>query len=389
MTDPVKAIQTVKHRLARLAAMQTLTALLPPALVLAGAALGLRTLGFHTWERLGFMLSRRSESDLQAGLLAAAALGVIASAVIAWFSFRRSNDSIQAAEQIDRKLGCREEVLTLATMAEDGASSLRSPLFPVLWRRAAEYLDKLDPIRRVFPFQRRTAAKAGLVPERLYNGSAGDGNHCFARRQPSAAGRRGRGRFASWRGRSPTAARTRKPATLADKLQAVADMLEDPKVPPEIKLEQLASAERELKAQQERRQQQRQQDAAGKSEQARPRAIRVRAPARVKKDRVRVRKAPARVRKVRQDGSGKGSGQGADSGTGERREGRKSARASAQGHLEGPGATGSGSRQAQLRASARTPAAKRDGRPDPVSARHGQPRKREESPRPGPHQGGQ
>jgi len=98
VTDPVKVIQTVKHRLARLAALQTLTALLPPALVLAGAALCLPTLGFHTWERLGFILSARSEWHLQTALLAAAGLDVIASAVIAARSLARSasaNSSIR------------------------------------------------------------------------------------------------------------------------------------------------------------------------------------------------------------------------------------------------------------------------------------------------------
>jgi hypothetical protein len=267
VTDPVKAIQTVKHRLARLAALQTLTALLPPALVLAGAALCLRTLGLHTWERLGFILSARSESYLQTGLLGAAGLGVIASAVIAWRSFRRSNDSITAAELIDRKLGCREEVLTLATMAGDAASSLRSPLFPVLWRRAAEYMDKLNPVRRVFPFRAGPPLKQALFLSVCTLALLVTGITVLlaANHPPLGAEARHIRQLAREIANSAAGAET---SDVADKLKAVADTLEDPKVPPEVKLEQLASAERELKRQQERRQQQRQQDAAGKSEEA-------------------------------------------------------------------------------------------------------------------------
>lgn len=265
MTDPVKAIQTVKHRLARLAALQTLTALLPPVMVLAAAGLGLRTLGIHTWERLGLMLSRQSESHLQTGLLATAALGVIASVVLAGLSFRRRNDLLQAAELIDRKLGCREEVLTLATMAGGAGTALRSPLFPVLWRRASEYMDKLNPLRRAFPFRAGPPLRQALFLSvcTLALLITGITVLLAANHPPLGAEARQIRKLAREIANTGADAGTRE---LADRLHAVADTLEDPKVPPEIKLEQLASAQRELKAQQQRRQQQ--QGDTGKNEEA-------------------------------------------------------------------------------------------------------------------------
>jgi hypothetical protein len=311
VTDPVKAIQTVKHRLARLAALQTLTALLPPALVLAGAALCLRTLGFHTWERLGLFLGARSESHLQTGLLAAAGLGAIASAVTAWRSFRRSNDSIRAAELIDRKLGCREEVLTLATMAGDAASSLRSPLFPVLWRRAAQYMDKLNPVRRVFPFRAGPPLKQALFLSVCTLALLVTGITVLlaANHPPLGAEARQIRKLAREIANSANGAESRD---VTDRLKAVADMLEDPKVPPEVKLEQLASLERELKAQQERRQQQRQQDAAGKSQETTAKGNQARGSGQGKEGSGQGKEGSGQGK----EGSGPGQGQGKGTGQG-------------------------------------------------------------------------
>jgi len=320
VTDPVKAIQAVKHRLARLAALQTITALIPPVVVLAAAGLGLRYLGVHTWERLGFMLSAQSESHLQTGLLAAAALGVIASGVMAWLSFRRGNDPIQAAELIDRKLGCREEVLTLATMAEDAASSLRSPLFPLLWRRASEYMDKLNPIRRVFPFQAGPPLRQALFLSicTLALLMTGITVLLAANHPPLGAEARQIRKLAREIANTGADAQTRE---LADKLHAVADTLEDPKVPPEIKLEQLASAQRELKAQQQRRQQQR--GEAGKSEEAAGKGNQGQGAGQGKEGAGQGKEGAGQGKEGsgQGQGQGKGTGQGAGTATGKEKNG--------------------------------------------------------------------
>jgi hypothetical protein len=262
VTDPVKVIQTVKHRLARLAAFQTLTAVAPPLIVLAAAAFGLRAVGEYSWERWGFMLEPGCARGLQMVLLGAAALGLLTAAVIAVLSFRRSQDAIAAAELIDRKFGCHQEVLTLATLADSGQSSLRSPLFPLLWRHAAEHLERLDPVR-AFPFQLRqplrqafflTVCTVGLL-------AAGISVLLAANRPPLSADARELRRIAREIANSGTDAQTHE---LAEKLRAAANTLQNPEVPPEIKLEQLASVEQQLKAQQQRQQQQQQAAGSGK-----------------------------------------------------------------------------------------------------------------------------
>jgi hypothetical protein len=255
VTDPVKTIQTVKQRLARLAAMQTLAALLPPLLLLAAAAIGLRVLGEGSWERWGFEMVGDTARRLQIGLLCAAGLGLIAAAVAAFLSFRRADDQLAAAEQIDRKLGCRQEVLTLATLAGATPAAARSPLFPLLWRRAAAHLERLDPAR-TFPFQIKPALRRAVVLSAFTIAVlvAGISVLLAAGQPPLAAESRQLRKIARELAASnPGDAQTRE---LAAHLRAVAKALDNPNVPPETKLEQLASVEQEVKAQQQRRQQQ-------------------------------------------------------------------------------------------------------------------------------------
>lgn len=254
MTDPVKAIQSVRDRLARLAALQTLTAALPPLIVLAGAALFLRALGEHSWERLGFAMPAATLQIVQIVLLCAAGVGVVIAAGLGVLSFRRNDDPIAAAEMIDRALGCRQEVLTLAAIADSTTAPARSLLFPVLWRRAAQHLDRLDPATN-FPFQlRQTLRQAGFLTVCTTGLLIAGISVLLAANKPpfSAEGRQLRKIAREIASSSPADPKTRE---LAAHLRAAADTLENPKVPPETKLEQLASVEQELKTQQQRRQQ--------------------------------------------------------------------------------------------------------------------------------------
>jgi len=264
VTDPLKALQIVKQRLARLAALQTLIASLPPVIVLFGAAFGLPALGFYTWERWGFLLTPNSAHSAHTAILTAAVIGLLAAAVAAFIAFRRSEDTARTAELVDRKLGSHEEVLTLATLADADQNPSRSPLFPVLWRRAAEHLDRLDPAK-AFPFQAKEPLKQALFLTVCTAGLLISGITVLlaANYQPLGSDARQLRRIAREIANAGADAAARD---LADKLRAIAATLENPKVPPEAKLEQLASVEQQLKAQQQRHEPQ--ESGAGKSETA-------------------------------------------------------------------------------------------------------------------------
>lgn len=254
MTDPIKALKAVQQRLARLAVLQTLTASLPPIVVLFGAAIGLQALGFHTWERWGFFLAPQSARHVQIAILAAATICLTAAGVAMFISYARSEDTVEAAGLVDRKLGSHEEIVTLATMADASQSAARSSLFPVLWRHAAEHMDTLDPVK-AFPFQAQqplrqalflTVCTAGLLITAITVLLA-------ANTSPLSSEARQLRRLAREISNSSTDAAARD---LAQKMRAMASALENPKVPPETKLEQLASVEQQVKAQQQRSQEQ-------------------------------------------------------------------------------------------------------------------------------------
>jgi hypothetical protein len=200
--------------------------------------------------------------------LCAAAVGLLIAAGAGFLSFRRSRDPIAAAELIDRKLQCRQEVLTLATLADSNQSGARSPLFPVLWNRAAKHIERLDP-RRSFPFQTRetlhqavflTVCTTGVIIACLSVLMA-------ANKPPLLAQARQLRRIAREIANSgPADAQTQE---LAARLRAAADTLENPGIPPETKLEQLDRVEQEVKSEQQRKQQETPQNkgnsSAGKS----------------------------------------------------------------------------------------------------------------------------
>jgi hypothetical protein len=253
VTDPLKVIQNVKERLARLAALQTLASLFPPLLVLLAAGFGLGALGQHSWERWGLVLPSDSAHIVQLVLWSAAALGVVITAVLAWNSFMRNRDPVTAAELIDRKLGCREEILTLATLSIASNKAERSPLFPVLWNRAAQRLDQLDP-SKICSFEVRQSLRQALFLIVVTTGlvAAAISVLLAANKPPLLAEARQLRKFAREIANSNPA--DRQAQQLAQRLREAAAAISDPKVPPHEKAEQLARVEQEVKRQQQRQQ---------------------------------------------------------------------------------------------------------------------------------------
>ena len=250
MADPVKALQQLKRRIARVEVERILTAFLPPIAVLIAAAATIQSVGAQTWGRWGYVLGPLAARDLRVALITAAAVTLLASGVIAYGAFRANGDPIRVAEIIDRKLGCHEEVLTLATLVSDQRRSRRSPLFPVLWQRAAHYLDGIDPVR-TYPFAAKQPIRLAfllITASTVLIALAIIAVLVVAGRSPMAAEARELRMAARELTRSSTDPQV---AELADKLRTIADLLENPKVPAETKLQQLASIEQQLKNHQE------------------------------------------------------------------------------------------------------------------------------------------
>ena len=155
MPNPVEILSRTSGRIAKVAAARTLAHAVLPAAVAATLAVTLDPLGQVTWQKWGYVLSPAGAQILAGSLAAIALLSVITAALLAWRAYLGARDFVAAAAQVDEAVGGHQQTLTFATLvdpaAPEAARAGRSPLFPLLWKRAISFLETFDA-RRAFPF---------------------------------------------------------------------------------------------------------------------------------------------------------------------------------------------------------------------------------------------
>jgi hypothetical protein len=146
--NPLDVITSARRRIATLAALHAALYPLVPAATCIALALAITPLGSLIARATGYTLAPQTESNLRWTLLSVAALSIAAGAVWAYLEHRRADDYLAAAERVDELVRGRQEVLTLASLAgasADDSARRRSPLFPVLVRRASALLERFVP----------------------------------------------------------------------------------------------------------------------------------------------------------------------------------------------------------------------------------------------------
>ena len=261
MINPIEQIVAARRRLKQVAALRSGLILAVPALTALALAGALDPIGAATWERLGYVLAPSILAELHVALTALGIAALAGCAAMAWRAWRAADDLMDTAERVDEAVAGHQEIVTLAGLAAPAAAPARdgqrTPLFPLLWRRAAGYLERFDP-KRAFAFEVRppivrslpiagailvvlAAVAMALVrpptPEQLQ-----------ARRLRAAA---------EQLAGSPSPIDKQ----LASRIFAAAAALENPALPPPEKLQRLADAMSEL----ERHQQSSQANSAGSS----------------------------------------------------------------------------------------------------------------------------
>lgn len=240
MADPLQVIDRVRRRRASLAAACAAARWLPPCLLAVAVALGLTPLGAHTWERWGWALAGGAAPHLRAALLAAAAAALLVGALVAWRAAVANGELPAAAELLDRQLGSHETLITVATIP----TNQRSALFPLLWHQAAQAVEYLNPVRALpLPWGRmlRQGVAAGVLSALglalliavvlgLSNNPLVDQAHQLRKlaREMQEQAHDAQGR------------------RLAAALKAAAAALDNPRLPAQAKLRQLAAAKQEL-----------------------------------------------------------------------------------------------------------------------------------------------
>jgi len=314
--NPVETIGAASARIARLAAIRVMLCAVAPALTAIALGLFLEPIGELTWTRYGYALAPGRESLLSLGLIGAGFVVMLAGLVMAFRAYRRDHDFLAAAAELDDRLECDQQIVTFATLANpaslESGRARRTPLFPVLWRRAIALFGGLD-VRQEFRLEvgeplKRSSVLAGVVALAMVFATLG------LVRAPTPEDREA----AKLRAIAEMIAKTSTDAddaALAGKIREAADALENPKLPPEEKKKRIEDAMREARHAAEKRNN----SEAGKNQAA--------------------GKSAAQSGK----GNGKSQGQGTSSGTGSG-QGKSGTGAgqNAGGNNPGPGKGGSG-----------------------------------------------
>jgi len=244
--NPVETIGIASARIARLAAIRAMLCAVAPALTAIALGALLTQIGDVTWTRLGYRLAPERGTVLSLALIGAGIVVLAAGLVMAFRSYRRANDFVAAAAELDERLDCDQEIVTFATLADPSAPesirARRTPLFPILWRRAIALFGGLD-VRREFRLEvgeplKRSSIFAGVVALAMVLATLG------LVRAPTPENTEA----AKLRAIAEEIARTSASSddsALADKIRQAADAIENSKLPPEEKKKRIEEAMRE------------------------------------------------------------------------------------------------------------------------------------------------
>ena len=246
MDNPVETIGTASARIARLAAIRMMLCAVAPALTAIALGLLLEPIGDVTWARYGYALAPDRANVLSLALIGAGIAVLVAGSVMAFRAYRRANDFVAAAAELDDRLECDQEIVTFATLADPSAPessrARRTPLFPVLWRRAIAMFVGLD-VRREFRLEvgeplKRSSIFAGVVALAMVLATLG------LVRAPTPENTEA-AKLRSIAEEIAKTATSSDDTVLADKIRQAADALENSKLPPEEKKKRIEDAMRE------------------------------------------------------------------------------------------------------------------------------------------------
>ena len=233
--------------------MRVMLCAVAPALTAIALGALLEPIGDLTWARYGYSLAPDRATELSLALIGAGLVVLAVGLVMAFRAYRRANDFVAAAAELDDLLECNQEIVTFATLANPSAPesrARRTPLFPILWRRAIALFGGLD-VRREFRLEvgeplKRSSIFAGVVALAMVLATLG------LVRAPTPENRAAAKLRAIAQEIAKTATSSDDTA-LAGKIRAAADALENSKLPPEEKKARIEEAMRQAEKAAEKR----------------------------------------------------------------------------------------------------------------------------------------
>jgi uncharacterized membrane protein YgcG len=244
--NPVETIGAASKRIARLAAIRTMLCAIAPALTAIALGTLLEPIGDLTWAPFGYTLAPDRATVLSLALIGAGLVVLAAGLVLAFRAYGRSNDFIAAAAELDDLLECDQEIVTFANLANPAAMessrARRTPLFPILWRRAISLFVNVD-VRREFKLEageplKRSSIFAGVVAVAMVFATLG----LMSPPTPESI------EAAKLRAIAQEIAKTATSSddkALADSIRRAAEALQNAKLPPEEKKKRIEEAMRQ------------------------------------------------------------------------------------------------------------------------------------------------
>jgi hypothetical protein len=252
--NPLEVIGSARARIARLAAIRAFVGSIAPALTATALGLLVAPIGEVTWTRWGYTMPVERAEALSAALFGLGALAILAGAMLAYRAYRRANDFAAAAALLDRRLDCHDQIVTLASLADPAAPerirARRTPLFPVLWRRAIAYFEGFDP-KKEFRLEvggplRRSSIFAGVVGLAMILATLG------LVRAPSPQSAEA-ARLRAIAQEIQKSSSSPEDTALADAVRKAADALDNSKLPPEEKKKRIQEAMQQAKQAEQKR----------------------------------------------------------------------------------------------------------------------------------------
>jgi hypothetical protein len=245
---PIDIVISARLRLQRIAAIRGFMLALLPAIVAFALTMLIDPIGLMTFSRWGYALSAGRSTMLREFLILFGFALIVVGAIRAFLAWRRADDFVGAAEQVDNRIGAHEEIVTLATLsnpaeASASKSARTSPLFPILLKRASASLAGFDP-NRAFPLEvgeplKRSSIFAAIFAAVMILATLG----LVRPPSPVQAEAARLNKIADEIARTAT---TPADTALAERVHDAANALENPSLPPEQKIARLEAVKEEL-----------------------------------------------------------------------------------------------------------------------------------------------
>lgn len=244
--NPVSVIVRTRTHLARIAAASALVRFIAPAATAIVLAVLMPAIAGAVAHWPGYVLRPGALEGIRLGLVVVAGALVATAALRGWNAYRKGDDFVGAANRIDEHLRARQQVVTLATLANPAhpqAQAGRSSLFPVLWRNVMAVVERFEPEKEFRLSVREPLGRSSVYAAVVV---AGLGLMMLALTVPATPLQTTALRLTEIAKKLERTASAPADRALAAAVRKTAKELANPKLPPQEKLKQLAELTHKL-----------------------------------------------------------------------------------------------------------------------------------------------